>query len=383
MQDSERPGAPIVARGRATVARPDSATALPAALTTGLVASHLPGLDGLRAIAAFLVVFGHAGLGAPDGLGVLMFFVLSGFLITWLLLKEYDQYETVSLRMFYWRRALRIFPAFYAYWALITAIYLVRDTPVNWPQALSSFFYVNNYYQAFNGDPNSGYSHTWSLGVEEQFYLLWPMLFVSFAKNLRRMARFLAGTIVVIWIYRTVLLFAFGVWHGYAYEAFDMRADHLAVGCLMAVSVRTGMAPKMWRALCWRPPMALLTAALLVASSTAEARYGSAFRDGIGFIVNPLLTAALIGQVIAFQADAMWNWLNSSVVRYLGTISYSVYLYQQLLVHPALSALKSQHTLVQAVGVMVVVIIAASCSYFLIERPFLKLKTRFLRVGTP
>ena len=88
---------------------------LPARLSTSLAKDHLPSLDGVRAVAVFLVVFLHAGLPLPGTLGVLAFFVLSGFLITWLLLGEEERYGTVSLKQFYVRRSLRIFPAFYAY----------------------------------------------------------------------------------------------------------------------------------------------------------------------------------------------------------------------------------------------------------------------------
>lgn len=97
-------------------ARSFDARSLPTALARGLSRDELPALDGLRAIAAYLVVVFHFNLPwVPGGLGVLAFFVLSGFLITWLLLKEAERYGDVSLRLFYIRRALRIFPAFYVY----------------------------------------------------------------------------------------------------------------------------------------------------------------------------------------------------------------------------------------------------------------------------
>jgi len=150
-------------------------SSLPDGLVNGLKQSHLPSLDGLRAIAALLVVFMHAGLSwCPGGLGVLAFFVLSGFLITWLLLKEEERFGRISMKLFYIRRSLRIFPAFYVYWLLLIGSLLFFQKRILWGQALSSFFYVNNYYQAILGDPNTGFSHTWSLGIEEQFYLLWP-----------------------------------------------------------------------------------------------------------------------------------------------------------------------------------------------------------------
>ena len=168
----------------ATAAVRNQSQALPSHLAEGLKRSQLPALDGIRAIAAFLVVISHAGYAwVPAGLGVLAFFVLSGFLITWLLLKEDAKYGEVSLRLFYARRALRIFPAFYVYWALVVGSRLLLDRPLIWTQAIASFFYVTNYYQAINGDPNTSLSHTWSLGIEEQFYFLWPLTFLLLRKT--------------------------------------------------------------------------------------------------------------------------------------------------------------------------------------------------------
>src|SRR5215203_3503971 len=121
------------------------------------------------------------------GLGVTIFFVLSGFLITWLLLKEEAKWGDVSLRLFYLRRSLRIFPAFYVFWAVIViGMGVLRHKPVAWPQAISALFYTSNYYQAITGNWQTALFHTWSLAIEEQFYLLWPALFMALRGNDRR-----------------------------------------------------------------------------------------------------------------------------------------------------------------------------------------------------
>jgi peptidoglycan/LPS O-acetylase OafA/YrhL len=126
--------------------------------------------------------------GINGGTGVLVFFVLSGFLITWLLLKEEERFGTISLKLFYLRRTLRIFPAFYVYWILLVGSVLIVGRRVLIAQAVCSLLYVNNYYQAIFGDPNTGLSHTWSLGIEEQFYLLWPVTFLLLKANKRRIS---------------------------------------------------------------------------------------------------------------------------------------------------------------------------------------------------
>ncbi|MEO8050185.1 MAG: acyltransferase [Acidobacteriota bacterium] len=359
-------------------------TPLPASLRGSLKRTHLPGLDGLRAVAAFSVVFYHAGVPfISGGVGVLVFFVLSGFLITWLLLKENDQTGGVSLRDFYTRRALRIFPAFYCYSGLVLALALVRHRAVLWPQAVASLLYVNDYYQALNGDPNTAFSHTWSLAIEEQFYLLWPALFLMLRSDYQRLARFLAVAIGVLWLYRAVLVLVVKVHQGYIYEAFDTRADHLLIGCLLAVILRTGLFSRFWEWISARPWTAFGSAGMLAASSVAEVRYGADYRDTISFIANPLLAALLIGQMIAFSGTSVWNWMNWPWVRYLGRISYSIYLYQQVLIDIPKKFLGGRPMLVQLAATMILVTIAASFSYFVIEKPFLRLKARFSPVAPP
>lgn len=350
--------------------------ALSDSLGANLAKSHLPSLDGLRAIAAFLVVFFHGGIPwVPGGLGVLAFFVLSGFLITWLLLKEEEQSGTVSLKAFYIRRSLRIFPAFYAYWLLLSAMLLLRHKRFIVAQAISSLLYVNNYYQALHGDPNTGFSHTWSLGIEEQFYLLWPLIFLLL-KHTRYRLRFLITTILAIELYREALVFWIHRDQGYIYEAFDTRADHLLVGCLLAVALRAGVWTGLWRWLCASPWLTAVSVGMLVMSSALAFQFGSTYRDAVGFVIDPFLVAILIVQTIAHPADGLgialnWNWM-----RYLGTISYSVYLYQQLLLEPV-QKLLLRHPAVALPAAILAVILAASASYWIVERPFLRLKKHF------
>lgn len=349
---------------------------LPASLQEGLLGPRLPGLDGMRMIAVFLVVTYHFGFQAvPGSHGVLAFFVLSGFLITWLLLKEQEQFGAISLRMFYLRRVLRIFPAFYCFWLLWTLTLIRLDKPVVWGQALSALAYLSNYYQAIFGDPNTGYSHVWSLGIEEQFYLLWPILFVALGGASMRVAAVLAAVIGTVWVYRAVLQFVVGVDQGYIYAAFDTRADHPAVGCLLAVLLRSGSLPRLWAWLC-APWMSMLVLASLATSISLSQIFGTPYRNVVGFAVDPLLVAVLIAQAIALRDSPLWRWLNWRWVRYLGTISYSIYLYQQVLIGPTRDVLVSYPVIVQLGAALAVVILAGSASYHLVERPFLLLKDK-------
>ena len=305
-----------------------------------------------------------------------MFFVLSGFLITWLLLKENENFGTVSLRAFYMRRSLRIFPAFYCYAAIALGIAMVTHRSIFWPQTLASLMYVNNYYQAIHGHTTSPFSHTWSLGIEEQFYLLWPALFLAFRRNYRRLAWVLCILILSFWAYRAILFFRFHIPEVYFYEAFDARADHLLIGCLLAVVLRASFAQSHWLTIC-NPGMSLVVVGLLVISNACEYVYGHSYRDTIGAIANPLLAAAFIAQVIAMADTRMWGWLNTSGVRYVGRISYSIYLYQAIAMGTPKKLLASYPVIVQLAGCVGAVLGVASLSYFVVERPFLALRKGF------
>jgi peptidoglycan/LPS O-acetylase OafA/YrhL len=349
---------------------------LPGTLESKLTHSHIPALDGMRAVAVFLVIIGHFGfVMVPGGHGVMIFFVLSGFLITWLLLKEHERNGAISLGGFYKRRTLRIFPAFYAYWLMMVALLVVSGRAVLWPHAWSALLYTSNYYSAINGDPNNGFSHTWSLAIEEQFYLLWPFLFLLLRGNLRRMTMFLAGLIGAVWVHRAILCYGFGVDQAYIYASFDTRLDELMVGCLLAVLLKRGSLARVWRAISANVLLPLVTISLLAGSIYAGEAYVNRYRDVFGFAFEPLLFGLLIVQMIAFSSTRVWGWTEWRPVKFLGRISYSLYLYQQLTLHAVRHALEAYPVIVQLAAAVVVTVVLATISYYAIERPFLKLKS--------
>jgi peptidoglycan/LPS O-acetylase OafA/YrhL len=353
-----------------------TATDSPGMLQSGLARKHLPTLDGLRAVAVLLVILLHVGLPSPGGLGVLMFFVLSGFLITWLLLRENASTGAISLSNFYFRRVLRIFPAFYAYalFAILLAVFLARR--IVWPQAVASLLYVNNYYQAIYGDPSTGLSHTWSLGVEEQFYLTWPALFIWLRRDMPKFRRVVAALIVGAWVYRAILQFVFNVDQGWFYEAFDTRFDHLLVGCLLALLLFKASKERWarWERYCSSGGLLLGACLLLAFSAYLEFLYNPGYRDSIAFIVDPLLVAAIIPMLIAQRQRMAVRWLEWAPVKYVGRVSYSAYLYQQWVAQPVMKLFRGLPLFLRVALTVGAVIATASCSYYLIERPFLKLK---------
>ncbi|MEP6998835.1 MAG: acyltransferase [bacterium] len=355
----------------------DRVRTLPRALREGLAAKHLAGIDGLRAISALLVVLYHAGVPAsPAGTGVLAFFVLSGFLITRLIIAEEAQTHTVSLSRFYIRRSFRIFPAFYAYWLIWVIFTTSRHHSLNVPQTLSAFFYASNYYQALYGDPNNGLSNAWSLGVEEQFYLLWPFAFLLLRNNERRFTA-LVLLIPLLWVYREALIYVLHVNQRYLYEAFDTRVDHILMGCLLAIALETGRFTRLWRIACASPYMTVVTILLIVITIRGNRfLHLRDYRDSVEFVVVPVLCAILIAQLVAFPSHGVTRLFNWTWMRFLGKISYSIYLYQQLVVFPA----RKIFTGYPVLGVMAAVvasIIFAIGSFYLIEQPFLRLRQRY------
>ena len=221
------------------------------------------------------------------------------------------------------------------------------------------------------------FGHTWSLSIEEQFYLLWPVTFLGLRHNYARMAKALVGFILAVWAYRAIMLFGFHAGQGYFYAAFETRAADLAIGCLLAVSLRTGLYCGLWSFVCARAWVSLVLAVVLFGTNLTEYFLGVMYRDTVNAMLNPLLVALLLVQAIAFRQHAAWSWLNFGWIRYLGRISYSVYLYQQIAVSPVSRVLQGFPVIVRLAATVAVVTLLASASYYLVERPFLKLKDRF------
>lgn len=338
-------------------------------------AGYIPALDGLRALSVLTVFVYHFGFDSiPGDLGVSTFFAISGFLITWLLLREQETVGGISLAGFYARRTIRIFPVYYVFLAVIYLEERMRG--YEWPSGLlaAGLLYVVNYFNAINGHPaSSSISHAWSLGVEEQFYLLWPLA-LSF---LIRQGRVYCSIGLIVSIGFVVLLRAYlylvvGVGSSYVYNAFETRFDSLAVGCLIAVANDSPKFDLFASKLARYPFLPFVTMGLLVWSRVG---WGDGYHYSAGFTVDSILLGLLLVQLVLLQKDFWWSWLEWPWVRYLGKISYSFYLFHVLGIgigrHFAIPVLPLQFaaSLLLCIGM-------ASASYWLIERPFLELRHR-------
>ena len=295
-------------------------------MATNLPSSALgyrPALDGIRAVAVIAVLAGHSGWMSGGFLGVDVFFALSGFLITSLLLDEFDARGTIALSLFYARRALRLLPALSLFLVVCTGITLSTVPPEFGPLALQQAavvaFYIANWAWAF-GLSTGILGHTWSLAIEEQFYLLWPLaLFGILRLGVRRgiiLGVTLAGiTVGVLW---RMVMVQTGASLLHVHQGTDTHGDALLIGCAAALAVR--MTSSWIRGVGWA------SAAVLVTLFT-----GATFPDDYLYRHASTVTAAVSAVLIIDIVQRPKSWLGrgfaAQPLAALGRMSYGVYLW--------------------------------------------------------
>ena len=347
---------------------------------------HVAGLDGVRGVAVLLVVLFHfgklwrtetGGLLPAGFIGVDVFFVLSGFLITSLLLNERAAQGKVSIPRFYIRRSLRLFPALLG----ILIAHLIYSQVKNIPlenelkQIASVLAYVSNFAQSYWLPEmlRSGLSFTWSLAIEEQFYLLWPavLLFgvLRFTKN---------RTQILVLVFGFALLSALirlYIWHlgsGYpaAYMRPDARADGLLIGAGCAFLWRWRLVP-----LQYLNEVAIVAFVGIIGTALVIPRENTIMFSG-GFTVVSIAAAVML-LATAENGWALQPLMESKWLRLLGKVSYGLYLWHTLSLRVAFSIFQGRGPLlIGAVG-LVFTVITTTASWFVIEQPFLRLKDRF------
>lgn len=346
-----------------------------------LRSKKLAGLDGFRMIAVMAVVLSHSGIGSLFSArhGVAGFFVLSGFLITWLLLQEYEKTGSISFRDFYMRRALRIFPAYYAFIAISISWDLFRGNDDIREMIVPSIFYFVNYQNALAGHSNSSVAHLWSLAVEEQFYFIWPLLFLGLVGASRKHAlAFLIGSIVIVMLWRSYAYSVLDLGVSYAYNAFDTRFDNLAIGCALAFLLQKERFSGFFDLLSARFWMPFITLGLLSASRAVDS---ADYAYGPAFTVDAILLALLLVQIIRLSNGYFWKWLNHPISVYLGVLSYPIYLWHGWGIQAG-GKLSFLPDAAQTVMGVVFSISLAAISYHLLEKQFLRLKSRFSHVDS-
>jgi peptidoglycan/LPS O-acetylase OafA/YrhL len=330
-------------------------------------------LDGLRAL-AFLAVFLHHSLDVPMlWAGVDLFFVLSGFLITGILLRasKSSNYFTT----FYYRRFLRIFPPYYL---TLLLVFLFFDS--HWTKHVFWYaFYLSNFHDAFTGESFHLLSPMWSLALEEQFYILWPLLVYYLGqKGLWRLA------IVLVLATPALRAILTEYSHNYmlVYRLLITRVDLLAAGAILAILWQRS--PTLFRRLSVAGPFLSLFALLIFgyfAWSFADFRTtaNSVLFNSWGYSLVGVIMFGIVAYCIPHRDNPLGRFLSSRVMGYLGTISYTMYLSHQMILdlvkHLGLPALLSVGT------ALLGVVLWSALSWHTIEKPLQSLKNKRVYAG--
>jgi peptidoglycan/LPS O-acetylase OafA/YrhL len=330
----------------------------------------IPSLDGLRALSIAIVILSHGGgldndhsfayrLAVFHGrVGVRVFFVISGFLITTLLQQEKGTVGSISLRLFYARRALRIVPAFLLY--IAGACMLRHFGAIAFPNIdlVYAFTYTVNF---FSLTTSWWLGHLWSLSVEEQFYLIWPLVMALFSKRFSIAVATLAiffGVLIGIFHRLTGIILADG-------DAFPLVCGSIASGCLAALfypRIEPYLKSK------W---VALLCVVGLPLVFVFDTVFTGSWSRWVLIATDIVLTLAIV-RSIAVPGDAVGRLLNWRPLMWVGKLSYSLYLWQELFFNP------SEPLLPFPLNLLVTVLLAI-LSYYTVEKPFMGLRHRFSR----
>lgn len=348
--------------------------------------ARIQSLDGLRALSILVVIYGHARatagfpptehlhrvlrVGDVADFGVRVFFVISGFLITSLLISELKKTGTIALGSFYLKRLFRIFPPFYFYLAIVGVLAMVGVAKLSGLDAIFAATYTINY----RVERSWWVGHAWSLSVEEQFYLLWPL------------ALKWAGLKRGLWVVAAAVLLAPLLRVGWALQwttlqqrnmidqAFPTVMDALAMGCALAlgrpwIDRQTGLVRALGSPL-------VSWSALIIAYATIWAIQQHAwFGWLLGDSILNVCVAIVIYRYVRYPTGRMGRVLNSRPLMYIGTISYSLYLWQQPFLQSARPDSPWYTRFPQNLGLSIV---CALASYYVIERPFLRMRERLM-----
>ncbi|SDO65717.1 Peptidoglycan/LPS O-acetylase OafA/YrhL, contains acyltransferase and SGNH-hydrolase domains [Actinacidiphila guanduensis] len=350
--------------------------------------ARVDGIDGLRTFAVMLVIVYHFHPDILPGgsIGVDIFYTISGFVITRLLIAEFARTGDIGLRQFYRRRWLRLVPALLVVCALTAVLTFapVQSFRHGWSAALLAAASLVNIVRAMQPGAYSGVTaplgHTWSLGVEEQFYLLWPPVLLGLLRRLSSRAVLVSAGVLTL----LPVLWRYHLWQASAahriYNGPDTRADQLLAGAVLAILLARLHAGSPWRerlrtwsGRLWLPSLAVLALIVWQVPITGASAWNKAVYT-VGFLVIALLTVVLLTS-LELQPRAPLNRVLSLVpLAWVGrNLSYGLYLWHYPLMH-LLSDLGVRRMLFPST--LLATFIMATASYYLVEEPCRRMKHR-------
>jgi peptidoglycan/LPS O-acetylase OafA/YrhL len=349
-------------------------------------------LDSIRALAVLAVYGAHVGWGPLKGgwIGVGVFFTLSGYLITTILLREWHTTGGVRLRRFYLRRLLRLYPALLLLLAIcgcFAPLFGDGGTAKGYNfTAAATGFYVQDFVLGLTGDAHGFFRHTWSLAVEEQFYLIWPPVLIALLKRGRNPLTWAIFGTAISWTLLALTTRTDGVRAPATYALPHTRAGELLLGCALAIWLNSGrphLTTARWFGSALVPASLLTLAALGLTSGEAGLSRWMPQQIMLSAGATAVLIFALVTRdTPAGDGNPLLRLLGWRPLVWLGTVSYGFYLFHlpalQLLEHYGRGSWALRTMLALALA-----IIAAAASHRLVERPFLRLKDRLQTTGNP
>jgi len=343
---------------------------------------RLLALDGLRAVAILLVVVAHTiAHWVPGGLGVTLFFFISGFIITRGLLGE--ELDRASIGRFYVRRIFRLAPALLVFIVVASLTMAAVGFPIPLSDIKASLLYYANYHSfaVIEGKVRSPLGITWSLAVEEHFYLLFPLLMLALHGKIKRLEFVLAATLVAVLAWRLVLVGT--VPDERIYQGTDTRIDSLAYGCLLSVLfVRAKAQGHATRLLTLLSSNMALVGGLLLLLFTVVYR-DPQFRESFRYTLQGLSFVPLFCNLFwAQKSGPVRRLLELRPMVYIGAVSYSLYLYHFLGASVGLAVVSDANPAGRALLALSIGVVGTLFSYYVVERPVRRIGYR-LTQGAP
>lgn len=342
---------------------------------------HIPALDGIRAVSITLVFIAHAGAGhiVPGGFGVTIFFFLSGFLISTLLRREFEKTSRISFRDFYIRRVLRIFPPFYSALVLATLALVLGLLPGKLDLGGLALLagHLGNYAQIYWGEASlpPGTAVYWSLAVEEHYYLSFPFVALLLLRNGRRAVMLTTlvciGVAILLW---RIYLVSEGAPVSRTYLATDTRVDSILWGCLLALTLNPVMDPPLPAT---RTQEVLTLAVAVGVLLFCLAYRGPMFRETYRYTLQGIALLPLFYLAVLRSNWPVFRWLDWRPIRYIGTLSYTLYLVHLVVLYSLEYLLPGTPELLRAMLGALMSVGLAALSYQYMERPLARLRRKF------